>query len=202
MVVVALGCENRSWRVGVDVATDGTTTGRAAAAAAGRSTACGKYLKANEKSTTIDRQIIQIAVRQLQEYEQTKANVTTAAEKQKQSDAKIIHDMELFEGGLGALPPGAQGIVGGGRRQHSTNLKTNQPAAYFYAHHDTGVNEVAKEAQPQKAKAKAKVKSPTAPPNTSDKNAGISIGLGIHAGKSISIKPSLFLVTNNGPLLL
>ena len=106
----------------------------------------------------------------MHEYEQTKANVTTAAEKQKQSDAKILHEMTLFEGGLGALPPGAQGIIGGGRRQHSTNLKANQPAGYFFAHHDTAsgvVNDlegVVNDSQPKKkAKSHAKVKSSTAP---------------------------------------
>jgi hypothetical protein len=127
-----------------------------------------KFLKMNENSTAIDRQIIRAAVCQFQEYEKTKTNATTATEKQKQSDAKILQDMTLFEGGLGALPPGAQGIVGGGRRQHSTNLKTNQPAAYFYAHHDTTLGEesegVENDLQPKKkAKLKVKVKSSTAP---------------------------------------
>ena len=92
-----------------------------------------KYLKANQDNPTIDRQTIQVALRQRKEYENTKAKEASARDTQKKADAETFEKMKVFEGGVGALPPGAKGVVGGGCLQLSTNLKTNQPAGYFYS---------------------------------------------------------------------
>ena len=93
------------------------------------------YLKKEgaQEYVIVDKEHVKMAHRQEKEYNQTKANDKASANKQKQHDEQLRVAMQDYEAGLGAMPPGAKGIVGAGRRQHSTNLKTNQPAAYSYA---------------------------------------------------------------------
>ena len=94
--------------------------------------------KENAKHPNLfDEQLVRIARRQEMEYEATKSKEQEAANKQKQSDAKLQEDMQSYQAGLGSLPPSAKGTVGAGRRQHSTNLKTNEPAIFSYANKTT-----------------------------------------------------------------
>jgi hypothetical protein len=82
--------------------------------------------------------LVQTACRQEMEYEQAKAQEKASADKHKHNMEVLQAQMQTYESSLGFLPPGAKGAVGGGRRQHSTNLKTNQPAAYAYVNVTTG----------------------------------------------------------------
>jgi hypothetical protein len=98
------------------------------------------YLKT--ESTTnpnkkIDNGLIQMALRQATEYEKTKEDDKAAAANSKIDDQVLQVKMGTYEKGTGAIPPGAKGTVGGGRLQHSTNLKTNKPASYSYANMTT-----------------------------------------------------------------
>jgi hypothetical protein len=94
-----------------------------------------EYLK---KAASIGSELYELAKRQEEEYEKTKAADKAAADKAKEIQDKLQKDMNDFEAGVGAKPPGAKGIVGGGRRQQSTNLKTNQPASYAWSNKTTG----------------------------------------------------------------
>ena len=98
------------------------------------------YLKKEgaQEYVIVDKEHVKMAHRQEKEYNQTKANDKASDNKQKQHDEQLRVAMQDYEAGLGALPPGAKGIVGAGRQQHSTNLKTNQPAAYSYANLTAG----------------------------------------------------------------
>jgi hypothetical protein len=98
------------------------------------------YLKKESTNDYIkvDMDLVQTALRQEMEYEQSKAKEKAAADKQKHTMEVLQEKMQTYESSLGGLPPGANGTVGGGRQQHSTNLKTNEPAAYAYANITTG----------------------------------------------------------------
>jgi hypothetical protein len=115
------------------------------------------YLK--EESTKdpvkVDMNLVQTACRQEMEYELSKVKEKAAADKNKHNIEVIQAQMKGYEASLGCLPPGAKGTVGGGRRQHSTNLKTKQPAAYAYANVTTGPEDNAKITPPPSKKAKA-----------------------------------------------
>lgn len=89
-----------------------------------------EYLK---KASSVGSELYELALRQEMEYEKCKAEDKATTDKQKANDAELQAKMRTYEGGLGALPPGAIGINGGGRIQHSTNLKTNEPAAYSWS---------------------------------------------------------------------
>ena len=71
-------------------------------------------MKANQDNQTIDGQTIQVAVHWLKEYEITKAKEASARDTQKKADAETFEKMNVLEGGVGALPPGAKGVIGGG----------------------------------------------------------------------------------------
>jgi hypothetical protein len=117
------------------------------------------YLKkeSTQDLIKVDMNLVQIALRQEMEYEEAKAQDKAAADKQKQTDVALQEQMQTYEAGLGSLPPGAKGNVGGGCRQHSTNLKTNQPAAYGYANFTTGPDRDDKTPPRKKAKTSAAV---------------------------------------------
>jgi hypothetical protein len=116
-----------------------------------------------KKNNDDDQQgIVDIAMRQYKEYEKTKAIDETARSKQKQNMEELVDKMQTYEGGMGALPPSAKGTVGAGRRQHSTNLKTNEPGTYAYANLTTGGDNdkiiVVEDHTPPKGKGKSKPK--------------------------------------------
>jgi hypothetical protein len=102
----------------------------------------------------IDMDLVQTALRQEMEYEQSKAKEKAAADKQKHNMEVLQAQMQTYESSVGGLPPGAKGTVGAGRRQHSTNLKTNQPASYSYVNLTTGPEDNAKITPPPSKKAK------------------------------------------------
>lgn len=93
---------------------------------------------AKKESANVDNELVLTALRQEKEYEKVKADEKVAADKHKVDNEVLQEKMRTYEAGRGALPPGAKGTVGGGRRQHSTNLKTNQPSSYAYANATTG----------------------------------------------------------------
>lgn len=103
----------------------------------------------------MDMDLIQTALRQEMEYEKTKADDKAAAEQQKNIDKILVEKMQGFQAELGSLPPGAKGTVGAGRRGHSTNLHTNQPATYAYANITTRPDCVTVEKSPPPPKKKA-----------------------------------------------
>lgn len=94
-------------------------------------------LESTYPTTKVDNGLIKMAQRQGDEYDKTKADDKAAADKQKANADKLQEDMRTYEKGRGALPPSAKGTVGGGRLEHSTNLKTNQPSTYAYANMTT-----------------------------------------------------------------
>jgi hypothetical protein len=110
----------------------------------------------------VDMNLVQMALRQEMEYEQAKAVEKAAADKTKMAHEVLVEQMQAYEMDRGGLPPGAKGTVGAGRRQHSTNLKTNQPAAYSYVNLTTtgadnkGAIVIDDKTPPPKAKAKVK----------------------------------------------
>jgi hypothetical protein len=115
-----------------------------------------------KESDTVDKGLVMMARRQEKEHEKAKADEKAAADKHKITQEKLQKDMNDFEEGVGAMPPGAKGIVGGGRRQHSTNLKANQPASYAYANATTqGDNVIDVDDTKPKAKTKPKASATT-----------------------------------------
>jgi hypothetical protein len=80
----------------------------------------------------------------------------------KHNDELIQSQMQTFQSSLGSLPPGAKGTVGAGRGEHSTNLKTNQPASYSYANFTTmGGPDIINDMTPPPPKKKAKTSAAT-----------------------------------------
>jgi hypothetical protein len=78
-------------------------------------------------------EVVGMCIKQIQQYERTKADDKDATKKAKDVAAKLKSDMEEFQAGVGALPPGAKGIEGAGRREHSTNLQVDEPAVFAWA---------------------------------------------------------------------
>jgi hypothetical protein len=120
------------------------------------------YLKkeSTKEYVMVDMDLVQTALRQEMEYEESKSKEKVAADKVKHNMEVLQEEMRTFEASLGFLPPGAKGTVGGGRRQHSTNLKTHEPAAYAYANLTTGPEDNNAKITPPPSK-KAKVSSTT-----------------------------------------
>jgi hypothetical protein len=85
----------------------------------------------------VAKELVLMGIRQAKEYDDTCAKEKAAMDKQKYVNEKLQKDMNAFEWGTGALPPGVMGIEGGGRQQHSTNVHTLQPAAYAYVNATT-----------------------------------------------------------------
>ena len=88
------------------------------------------YAVTHESLTTED--IFNYCTRQNNEFNETKKKFEENKEKEKASDAKLQADMKDYQRGLGAIPPGAKGRQGGGRLQHSTNLRLGQPANFSF----------------------------------------------------------------------
>jgi hypothetical protein len=106
--------------------------------------------------------LMQTALRQEIEYEDAKAKEKAAIDKAKNKDELVQKQMRSFELGRGALPPGAKGTVGAGRREHSTNLHTNQPATYSFANFATKLGpDIIDDMTPPPPKKKAKCSSAT-----------------------------------------
>ena len=72
------------------------------------------------------------------------------AEKSKAKAKELRQQMTTYERGVGALPPGARGIRGGGRSEHSTNLSLGQPASTSYASLPTEEDVTAETPEPKK----------------------------------------------------
>jgi hypothetical protein len=83
--------------------------------------------------STLPDDIVAYASRQFHEYAETLAKEKEATKHSKNRLKELQNAMNGYEDSVGAMPPGAKGIQGGGRREHSTNLLLNQPATYLYA---------------------------------------------------------------------
>ena len=91
----------------------------------------------------VPKTVCEICKRQMMEYEDTKKREKDMAQKQKQKDDELHEKMNAYQKGVGAVPPGAKGIEGGGRRQHSTNLNIEEPATNQYANSSTSASDSA-----------------------------------------------------------
>jgi hypothetical protein len=122
------------------------------------------YVRLESNNPNVHKHLIRMALRQEDEYNKTKADEKAASDKVKTIDAENQEKMKTYEAGLGALPPSANGNVGMGRAGHSTNLKTNEPAAYSFARGMTqrpDGNDVIDVDDEPKSKSKAKVSTGT-----------------------------------------
>jgi hypothetical protein len=93
--------------------------------------------ESSKPNSVVDKDLLVIGVQQLKEYEATVAKEKVAMEKNKFANEKTLLEMEEYEASTGAMPPAVVGLKGGGRQQHSTNLKTCEPATYAYANATT-----------------------------------------------------------------
>jgi hypothetical protein len=97
--------------------------------------------ESKKPKSDVPQEMLLIGLRQAKEYDVTSAKEKSAMEKQKFVTEKLQKDMASYESSTGALPPGVKGMVGGGRREHSTNLHTLQPASYAYANASSDFND-------------------------------------------------------------
>jgi hypothetical protein len=92
-----------------------------------------KYAIANKEEDEISDDIYNICVKQLEQYEEAVRKEKIAKDSASLANDKLQEQMESVERDMSALPPGAIGIAGGGRAQHSTSLVLGDPASYQYA---------------------------------------------------------------------
>ena len=85
----------------------------------------------------VPNEVVIMCTRQMAEYEGAKKAEKDASTKQKALDAELQEKMAVYQKNVGAIPPAARGIEGGGRRQHSTNLNIEEPASTAYVHATT-----------------------------------------------------------------
>jgi hypothetical protein len=94
-----------------------------------------KYAVAHKEDVSKD--VYELSVHQLHQYEEACRKEKMAKDSAASANEKLSNEMESFEKHSGALPPGAIGVKGAGRGQHSTNLVLGDPASYDYAHSKT-----------------------------------------------------------------
>ena len=92
--------------------------------------ACNYCIK-NEALVSAD--LFEKSKRQLTEHETTLKEDVANKEKNKASQEKLQQQMKDYQRGMGAIPLGARGTVGGGRLQHSTNTCLGQLATFLHA---------------------------------------------------------------------
>ena len=90
-----------------------------------------------EENHKVPSEVVIMCQRQMSEYEEAKQAEKDANKKQKERDVELREKMAEYEKNVGSVTPGAIGIEGGGRRQHSTNLNVEEPAANAYANAST-----------------------------------------------------------------
>jgi hypothetical protein len=98
------------------------------------------YIKKEKDSGKIPLDVVGIAMRQMEEYEVLKEKDKEATAKAKDKDARLQQQMAEYSKKVGAIPPGAKGDKGAGRREHSTNLVSGEPALFSYSNSSTAVN--------------------------------------------------------------
>ena len=81
----------------------------------------------------VDKEVFTIATRQLAVHEEAKRLEKEGLDKAKNDSAIMQGQMKDYQRKMGAIPPGAKGIDGAGRIQHSTNLGLGQPASFNWA---------------------------------------------------------------------
>jgi hypothetical protein len=82
---------------------------------------------------TVDKNMKQMCEIQLQQYTNACEKEVADRNKGKEADLKLQREMADYQRGKGAKPPGAVGIKGGGRVQHSTNTRLGEPASFQFA---------------------------------------------------------------------
>ena len=86
----------------------------------------------NKKEKKITDDIVKACKNQLEQYDANCAQVNNTTEQQRRNE-ELQAKMLEYETGQGAIPPGAKGVKGAGRVEHSTNLRIGQPATYHWA---------------------------------------------------------------------
>jgi hypothetical protein len=88
----------------------------------------------------IPRVVVAMCRRQNTEYNKTRTDDKEATRMKSEKDTELKAAMEMYQAGRGAMPPGAKGQEGTGRREHSTNLRADEPAAFAWANASTNVS--------------------------------------------------------------
>jgi hypothetical protein len=128
-----------------------------------------KWIETNSTTdNTLSQDLVQLGVRQFEEYKKMDAEVEASKDKLKKKHETLRASMVSYERQKGALPPGAK-ETDAGRANHSTNCAVGQPASFAYVHTESN-------GQPNAtpATSKAKKRGPSPAPSSSGRSSSIN----------------------------
>ena len=89
-----------------------------------------------EEEELIDTETVKLCKQQLKAYNENCARVNDTTDADRKMEA-LKASMVQYERQQGALPPGAKGVPGAGRIEHSTNTRLGQPASFAWSNNET-----------------------------------------------------------------